>query len=359
MILRTTVELDDSIKKLSLDFDYQFDGESVVNLPDPERLPERDGSWSCGLIVGSSGSGKSTLSRERYGITPEPNWNASQAIISQVSHEKLAAVGLNTVPSWCRPYHVLSNGEAFRARMAKSLDSDTCFDEFTSVVDRSVAKSCSCAIRRYIDGNKLKGVVFVSCHRDISDWLRPDWIFDTDSEELVYSSDRGCLRRPKIKLDIYESRSEGWKIFAKHHYLTGEINKSARCFYFYWEGNLVAFSSVLPFPNGAIKNAVRGHRLVVLPEYQGLGIGVRISNWVASLFVGEGKRFFSKTSNHRLGGYRNSKPEIWRPTSKNMIKRKDYKNSRKTKESAYKHLHADRTCYSHEYIGEAFSLTLP
>jgi len=60
---------------------------------------------------------------------------------SQVAYQKLSAVGLNSVPSWCRPYHVLSNGEQFRARMAAMLNSDTSFDEFTSVVDRTIAKS--------------------------------------------------------------------------------------------------------------------------------------------------------------------------------------------------------------------------
>jgi GNAT superfamily N-acetyltransferase len=107
---------------------------------------------------------------------------------------------------------------------------------------------------------------------------------------------------------------------------------------------------VIAFPSGTIKRAFRGHRTVILPDYQGLGIGVRISDAAGEIIRREGGRYFSKTSNYRMGEYRN-KSDKWRPTSKNMKARPDYKSDKKTKESKYKHKHIERVCFSHEYIG--------
>jgi ABC-type iron transport system FetAB ATPase subunit len=50
-------------------------------------------------------------------------------------------------------------------------------DEFTSVVDRNVAKIASAAIAKYIR-KTTKQFVAVSCHEDISEWLEPDWIYE-------------------------------------------------------------------------------------------------------------------------------------------------------------------------------------
>jgi hypothetical protein len=98
-------------------------------------------------------------------------------------------------------------------------------DEFTSVVDRSVAKSCSSAIHRYIKKHNLKSVVFASCHYDIIDWLRPDWVFDTLTGEYL---PRGSLRQPSIELELLPCGPEAWATFSHHHYLSENINKKCK-----------------------------------------------------------------------------------------------------------------------------------
>lgn len=92
------------------------------------------------------------------------------------------AVGFGSVPSWLKPYSVLSNGEKMRVDMANALLTDdmVVFDEFTSVVDRNIAKVCCIAIEKAIRRSG-KRFIAVSCHRDITEWLQPDWIFDTDT----------------------------------------------------------------------------------------------------------------------------------------------------------------------------------
>ena len=340
------VELDQRLLEACKPFDYAFDGTSCFHVPSFDA-PKRDGKWSIGLIVGPSGSGKSTLLCENYGITPKPAWNPSKAIASQVDFNRLMAVGLNSVPAWCRPYHVLSNGEAFRADLAAAIGTDTSFDEFTSVVDRTVAKAASHAVQRFIRSERMTGVVFASCHYDIIDWLKPDWVFDIQKCEVAQG---GFFRREPIRVGIERCSHAWWGLFKNHHYLTGEMNKAAQCFLARWNNQPIGFASALPFPNGNFKNAWRGHRTVILPDYQGLGIGVRLSDAVAAYYVEKGCRYFSKTAHPRMAQHR-EESGLWRPTSKNKRARLDYREGRKTKEDGHKMAHAHRVCFSHEYIG--------
>lgn len=345
--MKSTVKTDEITKQLSQSFDYEFTGTSEFH---PPKMPSVSESFGIGLIVGASGSGKSTLLKQ-FGIEQNVTWNSDMAICSHFENadeaqSKLSAVGLNSIPSWMRPYHVLSTGEKFRADLARKLTSGAVIDEFTSVVDRNVAKACSYALRRYCNQEKLKNIVFASCHYDIIEWLQPDWVFDTNTGQLV---GRGLERRPDIKLEIIPCSTEAWSMFSQHHYLSHSLNKSARCWLAVWNNTPVGFAAALAFPNGNLKNAWRGHRTVVLPDYQGLGFGVRISDAIAKMFVEQGCRYFSKTSHPRMGGYRESS-KMWKPTSKNKKARKDYNEANKTKEDKHKMRHANRICFSHEFV---------
>lgn len=348
MLKKSVVNVDDIVKEISASFDYEFNGESVFAPPKMD-VPTND--FCIGLIVGPSGSGKSTL-LESFNVEEKIDWVETMAVCSHFgsavnAQDKLAAVGLNSIPSWMRPYHVLSTGEKFRADLARRIKDGAVIDEFTSVVDRNVAKSCANAMSRYCRSHGVQRMVFASCHYDIIEWLQPDWVFDTSIGKFA---ERGLERRPEIKLDIEPCTKEAWAIFKDHHYLSKAINKSARAWLATWNGVPIGFASALAFPSGSIKNAWREHRTVVLPDYQGLGIGVRISDAVASMFVDHGCRYFSKTSHPRMGEYREAS-SLWRPTSKNKMMRKDYSESRKTKEDKHKMLHANRLCYSHEFVG--------
>ena len=348
--LTVEVEKDTITQSISESFDYAFTGESRFTVPDMGDVPK---DFVIGLIVGASGSGKSTL-LSRFGKEEVLEWNPSKAVCShfnsaEEASQKLSAVGFNSIPAWMRPYHVLSTGEAFRADLARRLKDGCVIDEFTSVVDRNVAKSCARSVSRHIKENGLKNVVFASCHYDIIEWLEPDWVFDTSTGELIT---RGLERRPEITLEVLPCTTEAWKVFSQHHYLDGNINKSSRCWIAVWNGQLVGFAAAIAYPSGTVKNAWRGHRTVILPDFQGLGLGVRLSDAIAEIFVSEGCRYFSKTSHPRMGEYRQNSPN-WKPTSKNLKKRHDYltgEGKRVTKEDGHKHKHFDRMCFSHEYI---------
>jgi len=137
-------------------------------------------------------------------------------------------------------------------------------------------------------------------------------------------------------------------MFKNHHYLDDKISKATRCWIGVWNGNIVCFGASMAMPSGSIKNAWRGHRTVVLPDYQGMGIGVRFSNAIAQLHLDDGKRYFSRTAHPRMGFYRENSP-LWKLTSKNKKLRTDVKHINMFNDH---YIDNKRVCFSHEYIGE-------
>jgi GNAT superfamily N-acetyltransferase len=57
------------------------------------------------------------------------------------------------------------------------------------------------------------------------------------------------------------------------------------------------FLAVLPLPHAHLKNAWRSHRLVTLPDYQGIGVGREFCNHVAGVYRANHRRFYA-TSAH-------------------------------------------------------------
>lgn len=154
--------------------------------------------WNVGLIVGASGSGKSQIAKHCFGddLIESYEYKAASVLDDMPKGLKTAeitraftSVGFGSPPSWLKPYGVLSNGEKMRTDLARAILEKReliVFDEFTSVVDRPVAKAGSFAIQKAIRRDKRKFIA-VSCHRDVVEWLRPDWIFDTDQMQFFFA----------------------------------------------------------------------------------------------------------------------------------------------------------------------------
>lgn len=330
-------------------FDYPFVGESSFIVPD--FTPPAD--WGLGLLVGPSGSGKSTILEQHFPKPVPLQWNPEQAVISHFDDPdsaivRMSAVGFNSIPAWCRPRHVLSNGEGHRVDLARGLVDNAVVDEFTSVVNREAAKSTAVGVRRLVDRLNLRRVVLATCHYDVVPWLQPDWTFDTATGVTTL---RGALqRRPLIELDIVSTSTAVWPMFAAHHYLNETLHRNANCWLALWGGVPVAFASSIPFPHGAIKQGYRETRTVCLPDYQGFGIGTRLSDAIADLHVLAGKRYFSRTAHPRMGQYRDASP-LWKPTSTNhKAMHAEGKEKSKLNGHGWK-IETTRVCYSHEYVG--------
>ena len=165
------------------------------------------------------------------------------------------------------------------------------FDEFTSVVDRTVAQIGSAALAKTVR-QRGQQFVAVTCHEDVEDWLQPDWIYRPAENLFTW---RRLRRRPALALDIVRVAPSAWPLFAPHHYLSDRAGRSAVCFLASWHERPVAFSAWLPFVGSGPKTR-REHRTVTLPDYQGVGIGNALSDFVASLWAGLGYRAISTTT---------------------------------------------------------------
>lgn len=321
-------------------------------------LPIENEDWNVGLIVGPSGSGKSTIGKQVFGESYHTglDWREKSVLddfadglsIGDIS-DACSAVGFNTIPAWMRPYEVLSTGEKFRldvARRMLELPDPIVVDEFTSVVDRQVAKAGSWAIQKYVR-KKNRKFVAITCHYDVMDWLLPDWVLDVT--EMKYYP-RGSLqhgyKRPPIHAQIRKVPYDTWKIFAPYHYLTAEMNRACQCFAMFIDEKPVAFISVLHYPNPNVKNIKRISRAVTLPDWQGLGLIFVLNGTICSAYSALGYRIRTYPAH----------PALIRATLKNPERKLIHmpKMVQKTKPGVVaKHNpdHVNRPCAVFEYIG--------
>jgi len=201
--------------------------------------------WQIGLIVGKSGTGKTTIAKELFPDAYITNFQyIEQSILDDMPKNKSVeeitsafnAVGFSSPPSWLKPYTALSNGQKMRVDLANAILSDNdlfVFDEFTSVVDRNVAQIGSFAMQ---------------------------------------------------------------KMFAKHHYLSHTHNNAANVYLALINDNIAGYLSVLHFPHPKAKNIKKVHRLVILPDYQGAGFGIKFLNEIGNLYKKQRDRFTIMTS---------------------------------------------------------------
>lgn len=180
------------VAKVMSDFDVKPE-HSQEHFEGNIEFPEK---WNIGLICGGSGTGKTTIINEIFKDNIIKNFEYDDnSVLDNMPKEKTTeeiekmfySVGFGSVPNWLKPYKVLSNGEKMRVDLARALlEKDfIVFDEFTSVVDRQVAKTACMAINKAIK-NTDKKFIAVSCHKDIIEWLQPDWLYDTDSMQQVF-----------------------------------------------------------------------------------------------------------------------------------------------------------------------------
>ena len=338
------------INKVRGMFDCQIDS---VKKEFDVNIPIENMKWNVGLIVGASGTGKTTIAKEvfkEYELFKGFEWNGDSVLddfngdfTAKEITEILSKVGFASPPDWLKPFRVLSNGQKMRVELARLiLESDKPFiyDEFTSVVDRQVACIGSAAIQKFVRKSN-KQFIAVSCHYDIAEWLEPDWIYDVNKMEFI----RGNLRRPEIKVDIREAKQSEWREFMDFHYLSSDHNNAAHKYIAEINGEAVAWCSVLHFPHPKIKNMKRIHRIVVKPDYQGIGVGYKFLNFISEVYKTKGFRVGIVTSSPSLI-HAMYKGDEW------VMTRKPSRLQNKAKTGALKGTTSDaRLTASFEFVG--------
>lgn len=324
--------IQESFRNTSVITSYDLDVQDKLTEHFKGNIQIEGKKWQIGLIVGGSGTGKTTIAKEIFNLDEINELEfTDKSIIDEMPKNRTVSeitktfneVGFSSVTSWLKPYHVLSNGEKMRVELAYHLLSDEniiIYDEFTSVVDRTVAQTSSYAISKGIRKNKEKQFIAISCHYDIIDWLEPDWIYNTDSGEFFLFSEEDRPKRPRIELSIFKiSRKYGveiWEKFKKYHYLNTNLPSSAECYICLMNGNLCGFCAV-----GQVigkKDMKIISRLVVLPQYQGIGIGTSLLNEISQLYSDSGKIVRIRTSSPSIS-YSLKKSPKWIFTDKRRV----------------------------------------
>lgn len=318
--VETPIERTPRVQQIEGLFDLQ--AEAVSRCEWSVALSLDDRPWSIGLVVGPSGCGKSTIARHLWPneirSTETLSWHPQQSVLDSFPAAMsvkdvcalLSSVGFSSPPAWLRPYHVLSTGQKFRVSLARVLAETTALavvDEFSSVVDRTVAQVSSAALAKTV---RQRGQQFIAitCHEDVEEWLQPDWVYRPAENQFSW---RSLQQRPTITLDVFRCEPQAWELFRRHHYLTHTISPGAVCFLATWHQRPVAFSSWLTALLAG--GGKREHRTVTLPDFQGIGIGSTLSTFCASLWKALGYRATSTTTHPAFTASRRRSPH-WKVT---------------------------------------------
>ena len=214
--LSSEVKLDAATTAASAAFEADFEGRQdfhLTHLPLKKLPPD----WRVGLLVGPSGSGKSTQLRALQqtfgqahstlewggeGREAAGGWPVGPAaaalgggaagLLRELGGEALAKA------AGARPFHQTSLGQRTLLALARLCvsnpfnlqfdEADTTIytaDEFTSWLDRESASSASAAMGRIWRQRASGRLVCATVHTDVLRELRPCWVFDLSTKELL------------------------------------------------------------------------------------------------------------------------------------------------------------------------------
>ncbi|MGQ9650858.1 MAG: AAA family ATPase [Phycisphaerae bacterium] len=167
---------------------------------------------SVTLIVGPSGAGKTLLIREIARRAPmsqvvgDMDMPADVPVLDAVAPTRpineaiglLTACGLGEPWLWMRPFDVLSDGERFRARLARAVSLGRrngqrgvlLCDEFGSLLHERLAKAVAFNLRKLAARERL-AVVVATSREDIEPDLHPDCVIRLSRQSGVVRACRG------------------------------------------------------------------------------------------------------------------------------------------------------------------------
>jgi GNAT superfamily N-acetyltransferase len=120
-----------------------------------------------------------------------------------------------------------------------------------------------------------------------------------------------------------------------------------------WGDALVGFCAVRVHPSGTMNFARSIHRLVILPDFQGLGVGTRFLEEICKIYVNRGIKVHIRTAHESLGIHMGHTP-TWRATGRNG-KQGAISNGKINGKNQNMYI-VNSTRYSYEYMGEDWAL---
>lgn len=162
--------------------------------------------------------------------------------------------------------------------------------------------------------------------------------------------------KPNIQLTVQRVESNVWYDlnFNKHHYLTSEMNKVCKSLLFCWDSIPVAFVGLLNSPRKGYPHDMTISRIVILPDFQGLGLSSIILNFCGGIVksMGDDYRLLIKTIHEKMGKHL-TKCDEWQPTAFNGKQRSNLIHEGKKYKRRF-----ERISYCFKYVGEKLESSL-
>jgi ABC-type lipoprotein export system ATPase subunit/GNAT superfamily N-acetyltransferase len=279
-----------------------------------DNVELRIGPTDIVYITGDSGSGKSVLLkalekdiRQDLGLTciniadikPEPNKPLIETVGKTLEEALglLSRVGLNDAFLFLRTYEQLSDGQKYRYKIAKMIESQAQFwimDEFAATLDRDTAKIVAYNLQK-LARQQGKAVLVATTHIDLFEDLHPSvHIHKRFGKEItvnyypnVPAKECSLIREMRIE----EGTTEDWQKLAGFHYRSHKIAGPRKIFCLkrgeelcgvivYAHPPPTCFGRRLVLPKMSMKELNEKlsiiSRVVVHPKYRTIGLGVKL-----------------------------------------------------------------------------------
>jgi ABC-type ATPase with predicted acetyltransferase domain len=211
--------------------------------------------------------------------------------------ELLSKVGLNDAFLFLRSYEQLSDGQKYRYKIAKMIESQAQFwimDEFAATLDRDTAKIVAYNLQKHAR-QEGKAVLAATTHTDLLEDLNPSvHIHKRFGKEIKvnYYPNKPAKECSLIKeMQITEGTTEDWRKLASFHYRSHKIAAPRKIFCLKRDRELcgvivycypppTCFGRRLVLPKMSMKELNDKlsiiTRVVVHPKYRTIGLGIKL-----------------------------------------------------------------------------------
>jgi ABC-type transport system involved in cytochrome c biogenesis ATPase subunit len=188
-------------------------------------------------ITGDSGSGKSVLLRairadlgdeavDLSEVAVEPDQPLIETVGATVEEglELLSKVGLNDAFLFLRTYSQLSDGQKYRYRIAKLIESGKqwwLMDEFAACLDRDTAKIIAFNLQK-IARQQGKAVIAATTHNDLQEDLKPSVLvlkrFGEEIQTSYFPNEPAAECSLIREMKVEEGNTDDWQKLSCFHY---------------------------------------------------------------------------------------------------------------------------------------------
>jgi ABC-type ATPase with predicted acetyltransferase domain len=261
-------------------------------------------------ITGDSGSGKSVLLRairadlgeeaidlSEVAVDPEKPLIETVGATVEQGLELLSKVGLNDAFLFLRTYSQLSDGQKYRYRIAKLIESGKqwwLMDEFAACLDRDTAKIIAYNLQK-IARQQAKAVIAATTHSDLTEDLKPSVLirkrFGEEIKIDYYPNTPATECSLTKEMEIQLGTREDWKKLSSFHYRGHGISVPRKIFRMV-RGEELCGVIVYTYPPPACygrrlvlprmtmreinQNLSTINRIVIHPKYRTIGLGEKI-----------------------------------------------------------------------------------